>query len=81
MASSRYCQMCGGQKIFEKPKVNHILHMFLTIFTVGLWSIMWILIGFCSVVSRQTCTGCGHSFMKKRLVKDARSRTRRLENR
>jgi len=28
------------------PKINHILHLLLSVFTGGIWLIVWILIGF-----------------------------------
>lgn len=52
-----YCLDCGCRGRLERKGINHILHLLLTVFTAGLWGIIWIL----SAVVRQPwyCANCG----------------------
>lgn len=36
-----YCAKCRHRQSFVKTKVNHVLHLILTILTLGLWGISW----------------------------------------
>ena len=50
------CPLCGVQP-FNAEKVNHILHLILSILTGGLWLVVWIFLA----ISRDapTCAKCG----------------------
>ena len=56
--SSRYCEVCERQTIHSGPKVNHILHLLLSVFTMGLF--VWFLLAAAAGLSREACTRCGH---------------------
>jgi rubrerythrin len=36
-----FCNSCNKNTLFVQDTPNHILHLILTIFTVGLWLIIW----------------------------------------
>ncbi|GEM_PF-706229 len=55
---SATCKCCHCDKIvtYHYEKVNHKQHMWLTVFTLGLWSPMW----FFDIVSKiKICDECG----------------------
>lgn len=60
-------QMSGQVVLVGGRRINHLLHLFLTVFTLGLWGVMWIIIG---------ATGG-----EKRMVLTIDSRTRRVAKR
>ena len=39
-----FCSRCKKTRILERERVNHILHLLLSIITMGFWVIMWIMI-------------------------------------
>lgn len=51
------CAKCGGMTPHTQAKTNHILHLLLSLVTVGLWIIVWILIALSSGGAR--CEQCG----------------------
>lgn len=57
--SSGYCQTCGRQSMFVKPRINHVLHLILTIVTIGLWSLVWLTLGIVNAVKGPRCQVCG----------------------
>jgi len=63
---SRYCQVCKHQKVFSKPKVNHILHLLLTLITAGVWVFVWIGLTGLSAIKSLRCSGCGLPYHKVR---------------
>ena len=56
----KYCKNCEKQTPHVVQKPNHVLHLFLTVFT-GFWLIIWI---FMTVSSRPQCTECGNKKSK-----------------
>jgi hypothetical protein len=57
--SSAYCPVCGRQSLFQKPRINHILHLILSIVTVGIWAIAWVIMGISNSARRPRCVTCG----------------------
>ncbi len=57
--TQKYCQDCKQNVLAEKTKTNHILHLLLTIFTGGIWVIIWILATVASKVKAWKCSHCG----------------------
>ncbi len=55
--TSKYCKYCGQQRKFERPGTNHILHLILSILTVGLWIPVWILSAI--KIGGWRCSFCG----------------------
>lgn len=41
--TSRYCPRCKNNVMASGTTTNHVLHVFLTACTAGLWGIVWIL--------------------------------------
>ena len=64
MSVSKYCYSCQAQRIYDKPKISHVLHLLLTLLTAGLWVIVWILIAVSAASSRATCTQCGQAWRR-----------------
>ncbi len=54
-----HCRYCGKPTLHLEEKPNHILHLLLTIVTMGVWLIVWVLLGMSSRLSSSTCTVCG----------------------
>jgi hypothetical protein len=54
---SAWCPTCQQQRLFTAPKPSHALHLILTIFTAGIWLIVWLLIG--GKTGPYRCTVCG----------------------
>ena len=52
------CYECGCQ-YYERPGVNHILHLLLSIVTAGFWIPMWILLVMNSWSVAWRCGQCG----------------------
>ena len=52
-----WCKTCGRQVMIRRKGTNHILHLLLTIFTAGLWIIVWILVSI--KIGGWRCTSCG----------------------
>lgn len=53
----RRCRRCKANTMHLEQKPNHILHLLLTVFTAGIWLIMWLLISMFS--GSPKCTQCG----------------------
>lgn len=54
---SAYCKSCDAQRKVTRPKANHVLHLILTLITVGLWAIVWI--GVAVKIGGWRCDTCG----------------------
>ena len=57
----RHCGTCGQKRPFSKKGVNHILHLLLSIVTVGFWIPVWLLVGVCAALTRYRCQFCGQA--------------------
>ncbi|GAA4527119.1 hypothetical protein GCM10023174_14180 [Chelativorans composti] len=53
-----YCPQCQKRVLAQGVKPNHLLHLLLTIFTGGLWGIVWLIITVMSA-GNYRCTQCG----------------------
>ena len=59
-SKSKYCMKCDQQTRFVRPDgPNHILHLLLSLISVGLWLPVWALIVLCSMTERYCCHQCG----------------------
>lgn len=54
---SRYCPHCQKQTLALASAPNHVLHLILTLATVGLWAFVWIALAL--VGSPYRCSKCG----------------------
>jgi hypothetical protein len=57
--TSHYCATCGRQTLHTKERVNHILHLILSVLTAGLWIPVWIFLGATNSAERTRCSVCG----------------------
>jgi hypothetical protein len=57
--SSAFCHTCGKQSLFQKPRVNHVLHLILTVLTLGLWGFVWLTLGILNSSKGSRCVTCG----------------------
>lgn len=54
----RFCKTCNKNTLFVRPSTAHVLHLFLSLITLGFWLIVWLLVGL-SNSSQGKCTTCG----------------------
>lgn len=58
--STAYCATCARQSRFEKPRINHVLHLILSVLTVGLWALLvWLPLGLMNSARKPKCSTCG----------------------
>jgi len=57
--TSSYCATCGKQTLHAKEGISNLLHLILSIITVGLWIPVWIFLGLKSTGSKMRCQVCG----------------------
>lgn len=66
--ASFFCPVCQQQRLFTRQEsVNHILHLLVTLFSCGLWAIVWFFVTV-SHNPRFHCAQCGHSDAYKYLA-------------
>jgi len=54
-----YCDTCHERRPFDKPAPNHVLHLLLSCLTLGLWLVIWILVGIADSPREYHCRVCG----------------------
>jgi hypothetical protein len=56
-----FCKTCNKQTLhlYNVDNCNHILHLLLSVFTIGFWIPVWIICGLSSGRGQPTCTVCG----------------------
>ena len=59
VSTRKFCKDCGQNKLFEKQGPSHILHLILSVITVGLWIPIWILCVVLNAFRPYRCTNCG----------------------
>jgi len=57
-----YCKDCQAKRVLTRPGTNHILHLLLSIFTAGLWLIIWLGVGI--KMGGWSCGTCGSTKVK-----------------
>ncbi len=55
--SMRSCAGCGVPTLHVQQKPNHVLHMLLSVFTIGFWIPVWVLVSLFQ--GRPQCMTCG----------------------
>ena len=60
------CSKCQKKTLHIEQKINHILHVLLTVVTAGFWIVAWIYIAL-SHNKKTQCTICGHD---KKFIED-----------
>lgn len=53
-----HCKNCQSETIHERPSTSHVLHLLLSVITVGLWIPVWILVAL-SNSNQGLCLTCG----------------------
>lgn len=57
---SGFCPTCNQQRLMRRQGTNHVLHLVLTVLTIGIWGLVWI---FVAVSNKGTapwrCSVCG----------------------
>ena len=69
-----HCPTCKHTQRFQRVGVNHWLHAFLTVITLGLWGVSWaaVTIGYWLKPWRcKQCEGSDHGTPKKRLSQNS----------
>ena len=56
--SGVYCGNCKKNVMAQRNAPNHILHLVLSVMTVGFWLVVWVLLAIAGVNSKR-CTECG----------------------
>ncbi len=60
--SGCWCERCKKNTVAYRKGTNHVLHLLLTVFTLGLWLLFWFL---ASVkIGGWRCTQCGSQVSK-----------------
>lgn len=59
-----FCRDCNKNTLFTRAGTSHVLHLIMTIITVGVWLIFWI--GSCIKFGGWSCTQCGCTTRKAR---------------
>jgi hypothetical protein len=57
--SSGYCPTCKQRRLIRRRGTNHVLHLILTVLTLGLWGIVWIALAINNRSHPSRCTVCG----------------------
>lgn len=57
--TSAFCCRCRCAQEFRRVSVRHKLHLLLTVLTVGLWTVPWVMIYAGSIVEPWRCVRCG----------------------
>lgn len=52
-----FCKRCNKQVMIRRPGTNHVLHLLLSIVTVGIWLIVWVLTAI--KIGGWRCSQCG----------------------
>ncbi|KRE00066.1 hypothetical protein ASE63_08160 [Bosea sp. Root381] len=75
-----YCRTCEAPVLATKQKPAHVLHLLLTLVTLGVWLIVWIVLTLIASMKSYRCPTCGDRTVpytrKLRKEFEARGRTR-----
>ncbi|MCF8721233.1 hypothetical protein J2S31_002131 [Nitrospina gracilis Nb-211] len=55
-----HCKLCDKKTLHVGPSTSHVLHLLLTLLTMGVWVFMWILVAANNTTKTQ-CTVCGRN--------------------
>ena len=56
---TRYCRICAQKRPFDKEGPNHVLHLLLSVVTLGMWLSVWILVIGLNMWGLYRCRSCG----------------------
>lgn len=55
------CVTCSAMRLFGRSGPNHVLHLLLSLVTMGLWLPIWIVVIACSNSRPYRCMRCGEA--------------------
>jgi DNA-directed RNA polymerase subunit RPC12/RpoP len=58
-----FCKTCGEKVLIRRQGANHILHLLLTVLTLGVWGWVWLFVAL-GKVGGWRCTRCGRRVRK-----------------
>lgn len=70
------CSKCQKKTLHIEQKMNHILHLLLSVVTAGVWIIVWIILAILHS-NKPQCTMCGHN---KGLINDTIAEIKNADN-
>lgn len=53
----RKCKLCAKKVLATRPGTSHLLHLFLSVITAGIWIPVWVLIS--AKIGGWRCPNCG----------------------
>jgi hypothetical protein len=56
---SSFCERCERMTLFQKRGINHVLHLILSVPTLGLWGLVWIVLAMTKSAEPYYCSRCG----------------------
>lgn len=61
----QFCKHCDKMTMHIRPATSHILHLLLSVVTMGIWVPVWLLIGISNSMEKGKCSvcGCGHGML------------------
>ena len=55
-----WCSACNQQRLMRRQGTNHVLHLILTVLTLGVWLLVWIFVALSNKTSAPwRCSVCG----------------------
>ena len=55
----RWCRDCWQYRPHEKQRANHVLHLILSVCTLGAWIVVWFLVAALQGLKPYRCRECG----------------------
>ena len=55
----RFCLRCNQMTLHVHRGASHVLHLLLSVFTLGLWLPIWLVVGIASAATPPACQTCG----------------------
>jgi hypothetical protein len=70
-----FCPVCKHRQTFERGHVNHVLHLVLSVITLGLWLVSWVAVVIGSRCWPWSCTQCGWRLSRLSFAKEKKKTT------
>jgi DNA-directed RNA polymerase subunit RPC12/RpoP len=58
------CSYCRSKRLFTKSGPSHVLHLILSVLTVGLWLPVWVIIVVLGALTPYRCQSCGKAKLR-----------------
>lgn len=76
VTTTRFCATCARDTAHRRTTTNDVLHLLLTLATLGLWLPVWLALGLLAATNRSYCSVCGTPYR----AREARRRQRELRD-